>query len=251
MTELWKIPRDWSGETCAILGGGPSMSQAVADLVRNRCRVIAVNNQGISGVNGSGRRFPALAPWADVLYAADRLWWYNNRDEAAKFAGLRVTVMPNGYHDFTAVVRDTLILGNGGPSGIDDRPDHVRTGQNSGYQAVQVAMHFGAKRILLCGFDMHGKDGQHWHGDHRWRRGYVSRHELFLAAFAEAAPEYASRGVEVLCCTKGSALLEHYTYVDLWEALGYGVQHVRKGEARPAGEGAKGAGGTRALAARG
>lgn len=225
MSELWSISKDWDGEICTILGGGATMSLEIARTVRDRCRVIAVNNQGIGFVNASGRKHQAIAPWADILYAADRTWWYNNKQEAEHFIGMKVTVMPNGFHDFSSVVEDTKILGNGGPVGFDDRPTHIRTGFNSGYQAMHVAAHLGVRRILLCGFDMHAQKGEHWFGDHKWRPGYKSRYKLFMEAFDSVAPEYAKRGIEVLNCTPDSAL-KCFPNVPLEEGLTNAVQRV-------------------------
>ena len=43
----------------------------------------------------------------------------------------------------------------------------VHHGQNSGYQAVGLAYHLKADRIILIGFDMQRTGGKsHWHGDH-------------------------------------------------------------------------------------
>ena len=78
MTTQWTVPPLWQGETCAVLASGPSMSREVAELVRGRVRVIAVNNQGID-TEVNGKLEPALAPWADVLYAADAKWWQATR----------------------------------------------------------------------------------------------------------------------------------------------------------------------------
>lgn len=237
---LWPIPRLWEGETVAVLASGPSMSPTVAAAVQGRCRVVAVNNQGIATVDAKGRSQPAIAPWADVLYAADRLWWQNNREAAAKFAGVKVTILPNGWHDLELHVPGVHVVGNGGCQGYDDRPDYIRSGWNSGYQAVQVAAKFGAARILLLGFDMHAHRGEHWHGDHRWRPGYQSRYELFANAFNKVAKDYAARDVAVINCTAGSAL-KAFPIMTLEEALD-GVLDVRESEARPACQGAQGAG---------
>lgn len=224
------------------------MSAAVAEAVRGHCRTIAVNNQGVATVDAKRKSTPAIAPWADVLYAADRLWWHNNREAAATFGGIRATVLPNGHHNLELPVADVRVLGNGGPHGFDDRRDHVRTGWNSGYQAVHVAAHLGAKRILLLGFDMHAKNGEHWHGDHRWRAGYQSRYELFANAFNKVAPEYAKRGVEVINCTPGSAL-KAFPMATLEEALD-GVFHVPEDSPRFTGTRAPGPRGIGAQALR-
>lgn len=59
------------------------------------------------------------------------------------------------------------ILGLDRP-GLSPEPHAIHTGRNSGFQAINLAYHFGAARIILLGFDMQvGQDGRrHWHGDH-------------------------------------------------------------------------------------
>lgn len=201
----WQVPREWEGETCAVLASGPSMSQAVADAVRGRCRVIAVSNQGIDTTN-DGRIFPAVAPWADILIASDRRWWIENEAQARAFAGLKVTVEPPGgcerlnWHDVKQ-------LKNGGAVLFDDRRTHLGGGGNSGFHAVHLAAHYGAKKILLCGFDMKGELGkQHHFGEHPWRFNFRLPFDLFIERFTKSAPEFAKRGIKVINCTPGSAL---------------------------------------------
>lgn len=51
--------------------------------------------------------------------------------------------------------------------GIAKHPNTVRQGGNSGYQAIGIALLFGAARIVLLGFDMQFTNGRkHWHKDH-------------------------------------------------------------------------------------
>lgn len=226
MTERWRTTREWEGEICAVLGGGPSLTPAAAESVRGRCRVIAVNSSGIDTVDASGRRHAAVAPWADILYAADQKWWAENRAAAEVFAGVKATIARNGYPDFTPEILGVRVLGWGGPSGFDDRVDFLRTGWNSGYQAMHLAAHLGVRRVLLLGFDMHAKHGEHWHGDHHWRPGYESRYPLFIQSFEDGAPHFAERGVEILNCTPGSALT-CFPMASVEEGLSDGVQRVR------------------------
>lgn len=183
----WAIPRLWSGATVAVLASGPSMSQAVADQVRAAgVPAIAVNNTF------------RLAPWASMLYAADANWWQCNPD-ALGFDGLRVSAEK---------VSGVLLLRHTGAVGFEPDPSAVRTGGNSGYQAVHVAAHAGAKRILLCGFDMHDRGGSHWHGDHPHplRNTGPALFERWCQRFEEMAGALSDRGIEVLNCTPGSAL---------------------------------------------
>lgn len=181
---FWSVPRLWPGRTAAILASGPSMSQAVADQVRAAAiPAIAVNDTY------------RLAPWADMLYAADEAWWAVH-PTALDFAGLKVSVGTfNGVHR----------LRHTGVAGFDPDPACVRTGSNSGYQAVHIAVQAGAARILLCGFDMRG---EHWFGRHP--AGLANSNEALFAKFrkhfAELAPLLPGLGVEIVNCTPGSAL---------------------------------------------
>jgi len=137
----YSMPRLWEGQTVAVLASGPSMSKAVADKVRHLPRI---------AVNESFR----LAPDADVIYAGDGLWWRIN-PEALQCQGLKLTIEP------LPMIRpdvpfEVQVLQNTGREGWDPSPSCLRTHNNGGMQAVQVAIHGGAKRILLLGFDMRG-----------------------------------------------------------------------------------------------
>jgi hypothetical protein len=198
----YSVPRAWPGETCAILASGPSMSRDVCERIRGRCRTIAVSNQGIPTRDSiTGVVHAALAPWADVLYSSDAKWWNAHRAEAMKFAGLKIggAQVPHweGLHH--------LAFSPKAP--FDERPTHLVTGANSGYQAVHLAAHFGASRILLFGFDMRVVgQRQHWFGNHPVPLNTRCRFSGWIVNFARLAPALAKRGIELVNCTPGSAL---------------------------------------------
>jgi hypothetical protein len=182
----WSIPRLWEGATVAVLASGPSMSAVVTERVRaSGVQAIAVNNTF------------QLALWADMLYAADAGWWQFHEKDVASFAGLKV-----GCESAPGV----LTLRNAGKVGYNDARDCVHTFGNSGAQAIQIAAKAGAKRILLCGFDMRGT---HWHGSHPTplRNSPQELMARWCEQMATLATELDRRDVEVLNCTPGSALL--------------------------------------------
>lgn len=192
MSSRWKIEREWEGETCAVLASGPSMTQETANLVRGRCRVIAVNTTY------------KLAPWADILYAADREWWAGY-PEARSFAGRKVTILSNV--DSLMEFEELHYVENGGYGLIDPRATHVRTGKNSAYQAMHIAVHLGVKRILMCGLDMRPVNGrEHWHDDHPDGVRKTMPFNVWITLFNQAAPFLRARGIEVINCTPDSAL---------------------------------------------
>jgi len=185
----WVVPRMWAGQTVAILASGPSMSQAVADAVRHLPR-IAINTTY------------QLAHDADIVYAADRRWWLAHPD-AQHGPGLRVSIEPV-RGTMPDLPFDALVLRNSGPEGFDADPACLRTLANSGAQAIQIAAHAGAARILLYGFDMHGT---HWHAPHARPCGNPSPSLMarWVRSMARLARELPA-GVEVVNATPGSAL---------------------------------------------
>ena len=84
----------------------------------------------------------------------------------------------------------------------------IRTGGNSGYQAVHIAAQAGARRILLCGFDMSADRGAHWHGEHQHplRETGPATFQRWIDYFPTLVNALAARGVKVLNCTPGSRL---------------------------------------------
>jgi len=185
----WKIPPAHAGRTVAVLASGPSMSQRVAD----RLHIAGVP---CIVVNATYR----LAPWAWMLYAADLEFWQHPDHAAARqFAGLRVSCQRIKGVEFLRVA---------GQLGYSNDLDCVHTYGNSGAQALQIAVKSGAHRVLLCGFDMTRRDGEHWHGKHPagLRETTEEFFEVCCRRMAVLAPLLSARGVDVVNVSPGSAL---------------------------------------------
>jgi len=187
---VWSVPREWVGETAYILGGGPSL--ASVDVRSLPGRIIVINNSWL------------LRPDADVLYFCDLAWWQAHG--AAVKAGFRGEYIASigDVHD-EAVKR----LRNGGPTGLDLRPDNLRHGSNSGYQAINLAVHFGAARIVLLGYDMKTDgDKTHWHEGHGVEAAIVQHglEKRMIPHFDALVEPLKTEGVEIVNATEGSAL---------------------------------------------
>jgi hypothetical protein len=176
---------DWSGETVACIGSGPSLHADDVGYLRGRCRVIAVNDNY------------KLAPFADVLYACDLKWWDWHKG-APGFAGSKWTQDSDAAHKYCL----NYIKAIAG-SGLSLEPGVIHTGQNSGFQAINLAHQFGAGRVLLVGYDMKiGSDGKaHWFGEHPDKARSVYKH--WLRHFDAIARQGV---IEVINCTRDSAL---------------------------------------------
>lgn len=142
-----------------------------------------------------------MAPWADLLYACDRTWWHHYEGVPA-FEGYKVSLENTGY-------RDVIMVRTTGTQGYDPRPGCVRTGKNSGYQAINLAAGLGATRIVLLGFDLQKTGGAvHWHGSHVGklsdpRDDTFKRWHRYFPTLAKGLQQH---GVEVVNATPTTAL---------------------------------------------
>lgn len=189
----------WAGDTVAILAGGPSLTQADADYCRGKCRVLAINNSYM------------LAPWADMLWFCDRRWYEWHKESLAEFNGLICTLENYDLED-----ERIKHVHNFGRDGFHPDPDGVKTGRNSGYQAMHLAIHLGVRRMLLLGYDMRFVSGRsHWHGGHSVPVSERMYAQSMVPLFATLKPALTERGIDVINCTPGSALKEfRYARID-------------------------------------
>jgi hypothetical protein len=191
------VPRLCPGGTVVCLGSGPSLTLEDVAFVRGKATVVAVNDA------------VRLAPWADVLYACDAKWWFWHRaDGAAAFVGPKFA-LENAAKKYPGV----QVLRKTGETGLELDPTGLRAGRNSGYQAINLAVHLGASRILLLGYDM---KGDHFFGPHP--DGSRPPFAICLQRFATLVDPLRQLGVEVVNCTPGSALT-CFPYVPLAEGL--------------------------------
>lgn len=106
-----------------------------------------------------------------------------------------------------------------GGSGLCKDEGRVNLGGNSGYQAVNLAYHLGARKIILLGFDMHRKHGGHWHGEHDGMLSAPANHiAKWRRMFEAMAIDLKKSRVRVVNATVGSAL-DCFQKMSLNEAL--------------------------------
>lgn len=198
----------WAERTAVVIGSGPSLNEyqlievALARLAL-RVHVIAVNNT------------IERATWADVAYFGDYTAIKHYLPKLRKLTAAEwVTI------DSAAAERWKLTHVN--PASANGMQlDRIRVNGNSGAQAISVAAAFGAKRILLLGFDMRNdpKTGAaHWFGQHPKNLVTVQLFEEWLHKFEFIAKDAKALGVEIINCTPGSAL-EVFPRANISEAL--------------------------------
>ena len=147
------------GDTVFIIGGGPSLMKYLPDRsLLDGKPVIATNNAY------------TLFPNAIVTHFADKVWWNWHHDKIFNLYKGPVSTCMHGSRENNKMFHDKGIA----VFGFGDRSKDITTdksklnGNNCGHQAINLAVHFGFKNLVLFGFDMHPTNKQtHWHNDHQ------------------------------------------------------------------------------------
>lgn len=176
-----------------------------------------------------------LLPVAEVLYACDNSWWQLHQ-ECKGFTGDRWScheqdpnpreVHGNDKRDLAKAYGINLVRGREGHEFSTD-PAFIRYGENAGFQALNLALLFGAMKIVLVGFDMRHVDGRaHFFGDHPdcLRNSPDDVYRKF-AKIMDAAAQKLSSKVSIINATPGSALTA-FEARDLESALQGGTDRV-------------------------
>ncbi len=170
---------------------GPSLPAAAGRLTGRP--VVAVNDAW------------RLVPSAAVLYACDAAWWHHHKG-VPEFQGERWSTHGGPKHnnklEAAALYGLNLVQGMDSHAGFSTDPAVIHYGSSSGFQAVNLAILMGARRIVLVGFDMHGT---HFFGQHPKPLRNNTSYGNFIRAFERAAKRLPP-GVEIINCTPGSAL---------------------------------------------
>jgi hypothetical protein len=231
MRKYWTAPELWPGRRRCASAGGPSLTPAQVEACRDRTRC-----ERLEGARDRGQRRlfaravggrPLLLRRQVVAVAPKKLGRLEGRHRAA---GRRRARLRRPAHQGAAQHRAGTACARA------RRPAHR---PNSGYQAINLAVHLGAKRILLLGYDMHAPLVGRRREDALVRRP-PGRHEpgrlrhIMLPHFESLPPARWKAGVEVINCTPGSAL-QVFPRSAIEEALrqGAGVKAPGSRFARP------------------
>lgn len=146
-------------------------------------------------------------PFADLLFASDHAWWrcHHQAVRSSVFKGELWTQSPEAAQ----AMRLKYVACKSADS-LSVTPGLVHGGSgNGGFMAMNLAYHFGTKRMILVGYDCQRTNGNaHWFGEHP--RGHnLSRthpYNAWVANFNKSAVEFDRLGVKVINCTTETAL---------------------------------------------
>lgn len=188
----------WRGETVCVLASGPSLLRSDVDAARAAAaRVIAVNESW------------RMCPTADIVYGADCAWWTHCAPPASLAAERWTQPVAWEAKDLNASGLNVIPS----KSGCDIAPpgaDHIFQGHNSAFQAMALAVIWGASKVVFLGLDLGASEGRnHWHDDYPEplsNNSHDQKYEIFRRAFRHAAPQLQALGVTVLNASRRTTL---------------------------------------------
>jgi hypothetical protein len=186
-----------------IIGGGPSIKDTNLDLIKD---------YPVIGTNAAY----TLGNWVDICTFIDGHFYTWNQKELDAWPNRIITCNPNFKNhkkiEYLKKCEQHAMCWNPNKLPCPDK------GKNVGSTAIALAAKLGAKKIILLGYDMKVKGGQHnYHKKHR----HVPRNDVyyrFLIHFKALAAELKNTDIQVLNATPDSAL-SLFPKVSLKEAL--------------------------------
>lgn len=207
MTQLTKASASVASlsSVIACLASGPSLTLEDVDAVSDTYR-IATNTTYRLG--------------CDAVYASDHSWWQTHHD-----------IVPADIDRYTRSHRAAVDFGV-------ERFPGMEGARNSGTKAVELAVHLGARVVLLLGYDYSLRNGWHWHGLHVNRNPNHRSVEIWHAEMGKVA-RYMARyrpDVTIINCSRYTELT-CFPRVSLDEGLEYAGQKMRDSGERAFGSG--------------
>lgn len=186
---------NWGGCDAAIVASGTSAKKAGVELLAGKVKVMAI------------KRSLELAPFADAVYGCDAPWW-RSVNGLPKYNGLKLSYDANLLDPAWGVTKVDIPDKYSNDLKFDE-VGKVGAGGNSGFQALNLVAQFGARRIILIGFDAEGRSGAHWYGRNNWTMANNPTEENFrrwIIAFNWAAKQLDVLGIEVVNASEHSAI---------------------------------------------
>ncbi len=218
---LWKIPRIWEDGRCFIIGGGTSILQQFEIPDEMSRKVLekqadssiyapcfsAIHNEHIIGVNMAMK----LGSFVDVVYFADSSFWKRFKSDIIQFQGIRCTTSKRAETecDHSRKIK-YLQFDRKKKRGITTKESCISWNFNSGGGAINLAVHFGVRQIILLGFDMNldQNKNQHWHKQygHKDLKKLQGTFAMHMRSFPVIAEDARKLGIEILNANPNSAI---------------------------------------------
>ncbi len=211
---LWNVPKLWEGGRCFIIGGGGSLprvfgvpEEIISKVQANQLPIStyspymrAIHNCHVIGVNMAYE----LGDWVDICFFGDGIFPIKS-PKVKYFPNLKVTCSKQ-VQEFVGL--KFLRKNKKKPLGITTEPTMVSWNHNSGFAAINLAVHLGVKEIILLGFDMGTDPNQQpqWHGVYGKRKQMTGLYQLHSEGEFEIKRDLDKLGVSIHNVSPASSL---------------------------------------------
>jgi len=206
MPSQFNIPQDIIQDVCS----GKQFPEAYSPFLE------PIHNKHVIGVNNAYQ----IGAWIDAILFGDSSWYLKHRKVLATWPGIKVSCVPRFGNLPQERMEGIKYLAKDPKhsKGLSPNSRKVGWNSNSGAAAMNLGIHFGAKRLFLLGFDMKrtGK-ATHWHDGNRKhpKRLPYYRH---LKGFPIIASDAEKMGVEIFNVNLNSNIPD-FPRITLKEAL--------------------------------
>lgn len=214
----------WRNGSCFIIGGGASLPFLLG-VPKEKVLSVLEKSQDPKEVYSSYLEYfrdkhvigineaLMLGHWIDVLFFGDNSWFLKRKKEILAFPKLKVSCAPIFQNadvpGIKFMKRDTSKR-----EGLSFNTDFLTWNYHSGGAAINLAVHFGVKRIYLLGFDMctteiDGKHYSHWHSfyanqnKNKIKKPPFDRH---LKGYTSIAKDATKAGIEIINLSPNSRI---------------------------------------------
>lgn len=195
--ELHKWWPDWRGECAAIVASGPSIKDTDLNPLRDRIHTIVIKST------------VERMTWAEVCYGCDAAWWLSRNGVPHKhFSGIKIFHGVQAANRFSDMHKVEIELTT--DEMLVEHPLKISNGGNSGHQALNLCVQFGAKDIILLGFDCDHNDNRlHWYGRNNWLNAnnpMKYNYDRWKTGFEAAKKGLDKLGIDVVNCSPVSTI---------------------------------------------
>ncbi len=186
---FWRAEEIWKGQSCYIIGGGPSL------LTQNTA---LLQGQNIIVINSSYLAFPA----AQFCIFSDMRWWCHHLRQKAMQEFKGTVISTSNSASGAKIVK----MKRKSSPGLATERDSVMVRNTTLTGAINLAVHFGVAKIVLLGIDQKSTDGRHWHhASHPWNptSNCWARQQMDMPKIAE---DLKALNIPCVNASPGSAL---------------------------------------------
>ena len=209
------VENKYEGETCVVIATGPSLNKEQVDYVKGKARVITINNAY------------QIAPFTDIQIACNDDWWEHYWKEDKVLRELKADKWTR-YKHIAWSCGINYIESDDISDGLSTNPSIINKNHGSGPMAINFALHYGFKKVLLIGHDMKfakdydgrnkkiGSTPRHFFGEYpKHMQHFPQSSESInkngeiiglMKRYKSMIPVLNQSNVEVINCTPGSSL---------------------------------------------